>query len=133
MKESTFKKHCLVIDVWFANGRNGTKAYQEIYGCDRETAVVNFSKILTNTNIAEYVEIKMSTKSEELGITLSSQLKLLSDIIDSKDERATDKIAAIKEQNKLLALYREHNEQKKNEVNNIINLGSGINPNEVTT
>ena len=133
MKESTFKKHCLVIDVWFSNGRNGTKAYQEIYGCDIETAAVNFSKILRNTNIAEYVDIKMSTKSEELGITLSGQLKLLSDIIDSENERATDKIAAIKEQNKLLALYREHNEQKKNEVNNIINLGSGINPNEATT
>ena len=112
MKDSTYKKYCLLIDEWFINGRNGTKAYQKFYpNIDESTARINFSKILTNTNIQEYIKTKSYSKSNELDITLSKQLKRLDDIIDS-DSKEADKINAIKEQNKLLALYEEHNKQK---------------------
>lgn len=118
MKESTFKKYCLVIDEWFINGFNGVRAYMKFYSFSSyDSADKSFRDILEIPRMKEYKEMKSQNKSEELGITLSSQLKLLSDIINSKEERATDKIAAIKEQNKLLALYREHNEQKKIEIN----------------
>jgi len=29
--DKTFDKYCLVIDKWFVNGFNGTKAYQKFY------------------------------------------------------------------------------------------------------
>tara|TARA_R110000772_G_C13310212_1_gene439983 strand:- start:27677 stop:28069 length:393 start_codon:yes stop_codon:yes gene_type:complete len=115
MKDSTFKKYCLVIDEWFINGFNGTQAYLKFYpGSTDETASTEFYRILRIPKIEEYMNTKTENKSEELGITMSKQLKLLSDIIEDKDARHTDKINAIKEQNKLLALYREHNEQKNN-------------------
>ena len=112
MKESTYIKYCLLIDEWLVNGRNGGKAYLKYYpDTSLKNAKVDFSKILTIPNIQEYMLEKLQNKSEELGITLSSQLKALADIIASADKES-DKINAIKEQNKLLALYKEHNQQK---------------------
>lgn len=112
MKDSTFKKYCLMIDEWFVNGRNGTRAYQ-MYNPDssEENAKVRFSEIVTISNVQDYIKSKEQDKSEELNITLTSQLKALANIIVSA-EKESDKINAIKEQNKLLALYREHNSQK---------------------
>tara|TARA_R110000850_G_scaffold6590_1_gene25446 strand:- start:22 stop:411 length:390 start_codon:yes stop_codon:yes gene_type:complete len=112
MKDSTYVKYCLIIDYWFTNGKNGTKAYQKFYPTStQENAAVRFLDIVRNDKVSEYVKTKEQTTSNELGITLSKQLKRLNDIIDS-DCRESDKINAIKEQNKLLALYEEHNNQK---------------------
>jgi phage terminase small subunit len=112
MKDNTFKKYCLMIDYWFTNGFNGTKSYLNFYpDCDESTARINFSKILTNTNIQEYIEGKQTKVSNEMNITLSKQLKRLDDIVES-DCKEADKINAIKEQNKLVALYEEHNRQR---------------------
>ena len=135
MKESTFKKHCLVIDEWFVNGFNGTKAWQEFYvGSTEENAANRFLEIVRNSEIVKYTEEKMQNKSEELGISLSKQLERLNYIIDATEGVSyNDKINAIKEQNKLLALYKQHNEQKKPQTTNVINLGAGSNPDETTT
>ena len=112
MKDSTFKKYCLVVDEWFVNGFNGTKAYLKFYPeASYDAAKSEFSKILTIPNIKEYKETKQANKSTQLDITLLSQLNLLSNIIHTA-EKESDKINAIKEQNKLLALYKDHNEQK---------------------
>lgn len=134
MKDSTYKKYCLVVDEWFVNGFNGTKSYLKFYvDSSYESADSSFRDIVEIPRIKEYIKTKQSNKSLELDITLTSQLKILSAMIAEKDIRHVDKINALKEQNKLLALYREHNNQKKTEQTNIINLGTGNDPNEVTT
>lgn len=112
MKESTFKKHCLVIDNWFVNGRNGVKAYQSIYKSAYNTADTNFRTILENTRILKYIKMKENKIKEEHNITLNSQIKLLQNIISDKDASNRDKISAIREQNKLVGLYNDHNKQK---------------------
>lgn len=113
MKESTFKKYCLVVDEWFVNGFNGTKAYQKLYPeSNEDTSATEFYKILRIPEILEYKENKMSEASNELQITLSKQLLRLDHIIDTA-EKESDQINALKEQNKLLALYSEHNKQKQ--------------------
>lgn len=112
MKDSTFKKYCLVIDEWCINGKNGIKAYQNFYpNSSYSSADVSFRKILEIPRIKEYLNQKQQSKSEELDITLTLQLKRLNIIINGKGKES-DVINAIKEQNKLLALYKEHNEQK---------------------
>ena len=114
MKESTFKKYCLVIDEWFVNGRNGTQAYLSIYpGSSYDSADVSFREILEIPRIKEYITSKEETISEQHNITLEGQIKALQDIINSKDCSNRDKISALQEQNKLVALYEKHNEQKK--------------------
>ena len=112
MKESTYKKYCLLIDEWFVNGRNGTKAYQK-YNVDSsdENAANRFMEIVRISEIEDYIKTKSDNKSNELDITLSKQLERL-DFIISSGEKDSDKINAIKEQNKLLALYEEHNRQR---------------------
>lgn len=113
MKESTFEKYCLVIDEWFVNGFNQRQSYKKFYPeASDETADVEMVRILSIPKVIEYKEAKMKNKSEELNITLERQLKRLDDIINGKGKES-DKINAIKEQNKLLALYAEHNSQKK--------------------
>ena len=114
MKESTYKKYCLVVDQWFVNGFNGTKAYQKFYpDASDENAANRFLELVRISEVKEYKESKVQTTSSELQITLLSQLKRLDSIIDTA-EKESDKINAIKEQNKLLALYKDHNEQKGN-------------------
>lgn len=116
MKDSTFKKYCLVIDEWCINGKNGTKAYQKFYPKSTlKSASANFEKILRITEISDYKDKKLSNKSEELNITLTLQLNRLNNIINGKGKES-DIINAIKEQNKLLALYKEHNEQKTSDI-----------------
>jgi hypothetical protein len=112
MKDSTYKKYCLMLDEWFVNGRNGTKAYQK-YNPDSsdENAASRFLEIVRISEIATYIESKQVNKSNKLDITFEKQLQRLDDIIDG-DGKEADKINAIKEQNKLLALYEEHNRQK---------------------
>ena len=113
-----------MIDEWFVNGRNGTRAYQK-YNPDSsdENAKVRFSEIVTISNIQEYIKTKGENKSNKLDITFEKQLKRLDDIIDG-DGKEADKINAIKEQNKLLALYEEHNRQKGSlTVDNKVSIG----------
>jgi phage terminase small subunit len=112
LKESTFKKYCLIVDEWLVNGNNGTKAYKKLHPeSSDENAAVRFHDLVRISKIADYIETKRQNKAEELNITLYKQLHRLNDIIDS-DAKESDKINAIKEQNKLLALYEEHNNQK---------------------
>ena len=103
-----------MVDEWFVNGRNGTKAYQK-YNVDSsdENAANRFMEIVRISEIENYIKTKSDNKSNELDITLNKQLKRLDDIIES-DCKEGDKINAIKEQNKLLAIYEEHNRQKTN-------------------
>lgn len=116
MKDSTYKKYCLVIDEWFVNGFNGTQAYLKFYpNASYTTADSGFRGLIEIPRMKEYKESKTINTSNKLQITLETQLKRLDDVINDKEERATDKINAIKEQNKLLALYEEHNNQKKSE------------------
>lgn len=76
MKDSTFEKYKLVVDEWFVNGFNGTKAYQKFYPeADEETAEANFRKILGNTRVSEYKQKKQEEVKEIIG---TSHLELLS-------------------------------------------------------
>ncbi len=113
MKDSTYKKYCLVVDEWFTNGFNGTKAYQSIYtNSDYNTADKGFRLLHEIPRIKEYIESKQDTISRTHHITLKKQIDTLQDIIDNDDTSNRDKIRAIQEQNKLVGLYEQHNKHK---------------------
>ena len=118
MKDSTFEKYCLVVDEWFVNGFNGTKAYQKFYPKATDaTSDSAFRDIVVIPRMIEYKEEKSKKTSSELHITLLSQLKRLNDIADHPDTKPSDMVNCIKEQNKLLALYKDHNDQKSTKIN----------------
>lgn len=131
MKDSTFKKYCLVVDEWFVNGFNGTKAVKTFYpNHDDNSAGVKWNELLRITKIQEYKESKQLETSSKLQITLESQLQELQELkqLAKEDNRFNDAINAVKEQNKLLALYKEHNEQQSQTINTIVQLGKGVKP-----
>ena len=136
MKESTFKKHCLVVDEWLINGFNGTKAYQKFYiDASDENAANRFLEIVRNSEIKEYKENKQNKTSNKLQITLERQVLELEDLkkLSKEDNKFNDAINALKEQSKLLGFYEKDNGQSKAETTNIINLGKGNDPNDKPT
>src|SRR5690554_5852420 len=103
MRESTFKKYCLVIDEWLVNGFNGTKAYQKYYPtATDENAAVRFNELVRNSKIKEYRDNKQRGMSEDLQITLERQVKELEELKDkAKDtDKINEAINALKEQSK---------------------------------
>lgn len=67
--EKTLEKHKLVIDEWFVNGFNGTKAYQAVYPNAKDSsAASNFEKLLRITEIQAYIK----EKKEEAKMRLRS-------------------------------------------------------------
>ena len=55
MTEKTFNKYKLVVDEYFINGFNGTKAYQKFYPKSSEnTADVGFREVYGNLRIKTY-------------------------------------------------------------------------------
>jgi phage terminase small subunit len=48
---------------------NATKAYMKVYKCKESTAKVNASKLLTNANLSEYIQIKQKKLEEKTELT----------------------------------------------------------------
>jgi phage terminase small subunit len=115
MKDSTFKKYCLVVDEWTVNGFNGTRAYKKFYpDSSDETSASEFIKILRIPKVLEYKEKILKDLSNNLHITRETQVLDLNRLksLAEDAEKYSDAINALKEQNKLLAFYELHNAQK---------------------
>src|SRR5574344_1467440 len=62
---------------YMKNGKNGLQAYMKVYKCKEDTAKVNASKLLTNTNIQKYIsELEEEIKKKDL-ITIEEIIKEL--------------------------------------------------------
>lgn len=96
---------------------NGTRAYQVAYPeSSYNTAKVNASKLLTNTNILQYIGVLQADLSKATGITKARILKELEKMAfdEQTDQklRATDKQRAIEILNKMLGF----NEPEKSQI-----------------
>jgi phage terminase small subunit len=78
MTDKTFDKYCLVVDEWFVNGWNGTKAYQKFYPkASDESADSSFREIVGNSRIDAYVSQKKESALEVLKTSHESLLQEL--------------------------------------------------------
>jgi len=78
MRDSTFKKYCLVVDEWFVNGFNGAQAYKKFYPkASPDTATANFEKILRITEVNQYKKKKQDDATEMLG---TSHIEILNEL-----------------------------------------------------
>lgn len=112
MKKETLKKYKMVADLFLASG-DKYKSYQKIYpNASVKTAKRQFYTLWRTEEVEEYVRKKREKHSDKSDITFMKQIKRLDVIIETAD-KDSDKVNAIKEQNKLLALYGEHNKQKQ--------------------
>jgi phage terminase small subunit len=72
MQESTFLKYKLVIDEWFVNQFNGTKAYQSVYtDSSDETAANRFSDLVRIGEIEQYIKTKY--ESSQIALRTSHE------------------------------------------------------------
>ena len=65
LSSATKKKYKLIIDEWFINGFNGTKAYLKYYkNIKEETATANFSRLQNLEDIIKYIDSKRKKISD---------------------------------------------------------------------
>lgn len=103
--------------IEYASGKSKSEAYRIAYDAENMKPETINSKAYV---LSEKDEIRARIKElqkpvqEQMLITLKGQIKYLSDIyaLAIGAEKYSDAINALKEQNKLLALYEEHNKQK---------------------
>lgn len=82
-------RHQAFADEYLSNGLNATQAYLSTYPSVTEnTAKVNGSKLLTNTNIKDYIDTKREQTSKVLNISKES---LIQDLIDIKNGNIKDR------------------------------------------
>lgn len=55
-EDSELTEKQMLFCIYYAKSFNATKSYQKAYGCKYETAVVNGSKLLTNTKVRKTIE-----------------------------------------------------------------------------
>ena len=79
MKELKLK-HKLFANEYIANGQNATQAYLKAYpDVTEETARVNGSKLLTNTNIRAYIDAELKKIEEKAILSRDEILRLLAE------------------------------------------------------
>lgn len=61
---------------------NATRAYKEIYWVSDDTARANWSRLLANANISEYLASKAEKKVEEAEVWVDYVLKNLHEIVE---------------------------------------------------
>ena len=91
------------------NGSNGTKAYMKAYSnCTEETARRNASKLLTNTDIQDYIrELQNKTESKNIMNTIQKKEFLTKMILDDPGANRNDRLKALDILNKMDGEYVE--------------------------
>jgi phage terminase small subunit len=84
---------------------SGVKAYQTAYpNSEYSTAKVNASKLLTNSNIQNYIEHIQKDLLELCGVSVLSNVTKLKEIINNEDAKDSDKIRALEVINKMIGI-----------------------------
>ena len=124
---------------YVANGGNGSAAYRKHYKSDTmspEVIAIRACELLKNSKvkvIVDHLKEKTAKKLEkDMTVTIEYLINGFKEIADSKEEKASDRLKAFENLAKRIGFYEEDNKQKKSEQNNVINLGSGKDPNEAT-
>lgn len=64
------------------NGNNGTRAYMEVYSnCTEETARRNASKLLTKTDVKEYIESLQKELKDEAIMSAKERMEWLTEVV----------------------------------------------------
>lgn len=72
------------------NGNNGTRAYMEVYSnCTEETARRNASKLLTKTDVKEYIESLQEELKDEAIMSAKERMKWLTEVVKDIQREVT--------------------------------------------
>jgi len=108
------KKFCeLYIENW-----NGTQAYQKVYNCKESTAGANASKLLSNTNVKDYIKQISKDLEKTAGISKLAILKRLIKVTENTDFENTGYVLkSIDTISKLLGYFEPDKVENKENVN----------------
>lgn len=94
---------------YIKNGNNGTKAYMKAYKkCTEETARRNASKLLTNTDVQEYIHSLQNKVEKKSIMSAEERMEFLTKVISGKiDDKVYmgDKLKALDILNKMSGEY----------------------------
>lgn len=103
--------------IEYASGKSKSEAYRLAYDAEKMSAeAINTEavKLYQNPKITLRVSELQKPAQDKMLITLEGQILELNELkkLSIEAEKYNDAINALKEQNKLLGLYEEHNKQK---------------------
>lgn len=92
-------RHKAFADEYLSNGLNATQAYLSVYKSVKkeETARVNGSKLLTNTNVKAYIADKQEELSKDAKIDREYILKEYMELLASCKDEGIDGMGTIKD------------------------------------
>ena len=104
----------LFCQEYVKNGMNGTQAYMKAHPkCTEETARRNASKLLTKTDVQQYIK-ELQGKTEKKAImSIEERMNWLTDIINSK-ECVSNRLKALEILNKMDGVYTQKLELQGN-------------------
>jgi len=107
-------RHQQFCDEYLNNGLNATQAYLSVYkNVTEETAKVNGCKLLTNTNIKDYIDTKREETSRNLNVTKES---LIQDLIDIKNANKIDRPVVATKAIEVINKMQGYNAVEKQEI-----------------
>jgi len=80
MQEATLKKNRLIVDEWFINGFNGSKAWQKYHPKTKDSTAANsFARMIINDDIEKYIAEKQKDAERLASI---SHNRILEELIN---------------------------------------------------
>ncbi len=84
------KNQKLFCHEYVKNGNNGTRAYMEVYSnCTEETARRNASKLLTKTDVKEYIESLQKELKDEAIMSAKERMEWLTEVVKDIQREVT--------------------------------------------
>lgn len=81
--------------IYYAKSFNAAKSYMKAYGCKYETAVVNASKLLTNSNIRKTIEEIKASRAQVEMLKMDDIVNGFMNIAFNEEESAKDRMRAM--------------------------------------
>jgi hypothetical protein len=106
MPKQLSPKRTAFVNAYVSNGFNATQAYLSA-GYSPEGATANSARLTANDSIKQAVALRVETKASAAEITLDWLLAQFRGIATNPDEKAADRVAAMRELGKLLGFYIE--------------------------
>lgn len=118
MEPTLNKQQEQFVERYFQLGLNATKAYQEAYNCDYESANASASRLLVNVSVQTAIEKKYSELQQRNSIKIDEIIFELKNLIEETKEDGDRKnlLRSLDQLSKIIGAYAPIKTEQLNQV-----------------